>query len=61
MLNCVDMDGQCKGYDHALLGAVKNAITIPVIASSGAGAPEHFAQVRRTCRSRILPCVCRRT
>lgn len=42
MLNCIDMDGQGKGYDIALLSAVRNAVTIPVIASSGAGSPEHF-------------------
>jgi glutamine amidotransferase/cyclase len=45
LLNCVDMDGQCRGYDHGLIGAVKAAVTIPVIASSGAGAVEHFADV----------------
>jgi hypothetical protein len=46
LLNCVDMDGQCKGYDLALVRAVRGAVTIPVIASSGAGAPQHFSEVR---------------
>lgn len=45
MLNCIDMDGQCQGYDHPLMTAVSNAVTIPVIASSGAGKEEHFANV----------------
>ncbi|GKY91313.1 hypothetical protein MPSEU_000103500 [Mayamaea pseudoterrestris] len=45
MLNCIDMDGQCKGYDIALMRAISDAVTIPVIASSGAGLPEHFSQV----------------
>uniref|UniRef100_A0A7S3DLQ0 Imidazole glycerol phosphate synthase hisHF n=1 Tax=Entomoneis paludosa TaxID=265537 RepID=A0A7S3DLQ0_9STRA len=45
MLNCIDMDGQGKGYDIALMRAVSGAVTIPVIASSGAGTPEHFSDV----------------
>ena len=45
MLNCIDMDGQCKGYDLPLMQAVSGAISIPVIASSGAGKEEHFSQV----------------
>ena len=45
MLNCIDMDGQGQGFDHALMRAVSGAVTIPVIASSGAGRPEHFTDV----------------
>jgi len=45
MLNCIDMDGQCQGFDLALMNAVCSAVTIPVIASSGAGKPEHFNEV----------------
>jgi glutamine amidotransferase/cyclase len=45
MLNCIDMDGQCNGFDHALMQAVSNAVTIPVIASSGAGNEQHFLDV----------------
>lgn len=45
MLNCIDMDGQGKGYDLDLIAAVQAAVTVPVIASSGAGAVEHFSQV----------------
>lgn len=45
MLNCIDMDGQCNGFDLALMRAVSNAVTIPVIASSGAGKAEHFSDV----------------
>lgn len=45
MLNCIDMDGQGQGYDLALLRAVSEAVSIPVIASSGAGTPEHFSEV----------------
>ena len=45
MLNCIDMDGQCQGYAHDLMNAVCSAVSIPVIASSGAGKPEHFTNV----------------
>eukprot|EP00554_Chaetoceros_debilis_P013865 CAMPEP_0194116802 /NCGR_PEP_ID=MMETSP0150-20130528/28648_1 /TAXON_ID=122233 /ORGANISM="Chaetoceros debilis, Strain MM31A-1" /LENGTH=561 /DNA_ID=CAMNT_0038807617 /DNA_START=48 /DNA_END=1733 /DNA_ORIENTATION=+ len=45
MLNCIDMDGQCSGFDHALMRAVSEAVAIPVIASSGAGNEQHFADV----------------
>ena len=45
MLNCIDMDGQCNGFDHALMTAVSGAVTIPVIASSGAGNEGHFVDV----------------
>jgi len=47
MLNCIDMDGQGNGYDIALVRAVRDAVTIPVIASSGAGAVEHFSEIFR--------------
>lgn len=45
MLNCIDMDGQCSGYDLDLMNAVSTAVKIPVIASSGAGKPKHFSEV----------------
>lgn len=45
LLNLVDMDGQKAGYDLDLISLVKKSVTIPVIASSGAGKPEHFTEV----------------
>lgn len=45
LLNLMDMDGQKDGYDVNLVKLVKDAVSIPVIASSGAGKPEHFTQV----------------
>ena len=45
MLNCIDMDGQGQGYDLCLVAAVQAAVTIPVIASSGAGKVQHFSHV----------------
>jgi glutamine amidotransferase/cyclase len=34
-----------QGFDLELVEAVSSAVSIPVIASSGAGLPEHFSQV----------------
>ncbi|PYH47713.1 imidazoleglycerol-phosphate synthase [Aspergillus saccharolyticus JOP 1030-1] len=45
LLNCIDRDGSNSGFDLELINDVKTAIKIPVIASSGAGNPEHFVEV----------------
>lgn len=45
LLNCIDCDGQGKGFDVDLIKLISDAVSIPVIASSGAGAPEHFSEV----------------
>ncbi len=45
LLNCIDRDGTNLGFDLELINAVKKAVTIPVIASSGAGCAEHFYEV----------------
>ncbi|KAF5839125.1 hypothetical protein DUNSADRAFT_1523 [Dunaliella salina] len=50
LLNCIDCDGAKQGFDHELVGAVSDAVSIPVIASSGAGVPEHFTQVFKATR-----------
>jgi len=45
LLNCIDKDGSNSGFDIELINAVRAAVTIPVIASSGAGCAEHFLEV----------------
>lgn len=45
LLNCIDKDGTNSGFDLELVRSVKNAVKIPVIASSGAGNADHFAEV----------------
>ena len=45
MLNCIDRDGTNLGFDIELINAVTKAVSIPVIASSGAGRVEHFHEV----------------
>jgi len=44
LLTSMDRDGTCDGYDLELTKMVSNAVNIPVIASGGAGEPEHLAQ-----------------
>jgi cyclase len=40
----MDCDGTKNGYDLELTAAVSNAVSIPVIASGGAGKLEHFEE-----------------
>ena len=44
LLTSMDRDGTGEGYDLELLGAVRDATTVPVIASGGAGELAHFAE-----------------
>ena len=44
-MNSIDRDGTNSGFDLELIDSVKSAVTIPVIASSGAGCEEHFLEV----------------
>lgn len=43
LLNSMDADGTKAGFDLRMIGAARAAVGIPVIASGGAGAVEHFA------------------
>jgi len=45
LLTSMDCDGMLTGYDVALTRAVSDAVSVPVIASGGAGKMEHFAEV----------------
>jgi cyclase len=45
LLTSIDRDGTRSGFDCDLTAAVSDAVGIPVIASGGAGTPEHFAEV----------------
>lgn len=45
LLNSIDHDGSNKGFNLELLQQVKKNVYIPVIASSGAGTPQHFQEV----------------
>ena len=55
LVNCVDKDGQKSGFETPLLRQICAAVTIPVIASSGAGVPSHFYDVftQTTCQAAL--------
>ncbi len=45
LLTSMDCDGTRTGFDCLLTAAVAQAVSIPVIASGGAGTPQHFVEV----------------
>jgi cyclase len=45
VLNCMSSDGVRRGYDIEQLRAVRAVCRVPLVASGGAGAREHFAEV----------------
>lgn len=54
VLNCMQRDGVRRGYDVAHTREIVQAVGIPVIASGGAGAPDHFRDVLMTGASGAL-------
>lgn len=44
VLTCMDADGTKDGYDIEITRAVSEAVDIPVVASGGAGSPEHLRE-----------------
>ncbi|MFY9399047.1 MAG: imidazole glycerol phosphate synthase subunit HisF [Desulfomonilia bacterium] len=44
-LNSIDADGTTEGYELELTGMISRAVSVPVIASGGAGTPEHLRDV----------------
>lgn len=45
VLNSIDTDGVKNGFDLEMLDAVCNAVSVPVIASGGAGGIQHFVEL----------------
>jgi cyclase len=54
LLTSIDADGTRAGYDLELTAAVVNAVSIPVIASGGAGEGRHVADVLRVAQAALL-------
>ena len=48
VLNSIDTDGVKNGFDLEMLDKVSNAVSVPVIASGGAGNMEHFTELFKT-------------
>jgi len=49
VLNCMDQDGVRQGYDLTQLKLARAVCDIPLVASGGAGSPEHFKDVFQSC------------
>lgn len=54
LLNSMDADGTKDGFDLELIGVAREATNLPLIASGGAGAPEHFAPAVRAGADAVL-------
>jgi cyclase len=54
LLTSMDRDGTSLGYDLALTSAVSDAVSVPVIASGGAGELEHLAEALRAGADAVL-------
>ncbi len=54
LLTSIKQDGQRTGFDLELTAAVRDAVTIPVIASGGAGSAEHVAAALRVADAALI-------
>ena len=56
LLTSMDCDGMKTGYDIALTRQVSEAVSVPVIASGGAGTKEHFLSGAHRWKGRCCAC-----
>ncbi len=54
LLTSIDRDGTKLGYDVDLITKVAKAVNVPIIASGGAGAPEHFYEAVKAGADAVL-------
>ncbi|WP_426566920.1 imidazole glycerol phosphate synthase subunit HisF [Angustibacter sp. McL0619] len=54
LLNAMDADGTTKGFDLELIALVRARVDVPLVASGGAGAPEHFVEAVRAGADAVL-------
>ncbi|OIQ91355.1 imidazole glycerol phosphate synthase subunit HisF [mine drainage metagenome] len=54
LLNSMDADGTTAGFDLEMIAAVRREVRVPVIASGGAGTPEHFLAAARAGADAVL-------
>ncbi|HWV75929.1 MAG TPA: imidazole glycerol phosphate synthase subunit HisF [Isoptericola sp.] len=54
LLNSMDADGTTSGFDLEMLAAVREKVDVPLVASGGAGTPEHFVAAARAGADAVL-------
>lgn len=54
LLNSMDADGTTAGFDLEMIRDVRGAVAVPLIASGGAGTPEHFLEAVRAGADAVL-------
>ena len=54
LLNSMDADGTTAGFDLEMLRDVRREVTVPLIASGGAGTPQHFVEAARAGADAVL-------
>ncbi|MGW6131650.1 imidazole glycerol phosphate synthase subunit HisF [Cellulomonas sp. NPDC055163] len=54
LLNSMDADGTTAGFDLEMLGDVRREVRVPLVASGGAGTPEHFVEAARAGADAVL-------
>ncbi|NCT89835.1 imidazole glycerol phosphate synthase subunit HisF [Cellulomonas sp. APG4] len=54
LLNSMDADGTTDGFDLEMLRDVRREVAVPLIASGGAGVPEHFVEAARAGADALL-------
>jgi cyclase len=54
LVTSIDRDGMQNGYDLELLGALRDAVSLPVIASGGAGGAAHIAAALEVSQAALL-------
>jgi cyclase len=54
LLTSIDRDGTDSGYDLKLIEAARNAVSVPIIASGGAGRLEHFVEALKAGADAVL-------
>lgn len=54
LLNSIDADGTKDGFDVEMIGAVRGVVSVPLIASGGAGEPAHFPDAVRAGADAVL-------
>ena len=54
LLNSMDADGTTGGFDLEMLATVRGVVSVPLVASGGAGTPEHFLEAVRAGADAVL-------